>query len=169
VAVLPDHSCLFKTADDVQWNVGCTQPCSRDGLSTVHIHSQVPEIVHHFFSSVISGLEKKANEHGYNIMIGLSNDMLKKEQELIKAFTNGSVDGLIISLSKESLQKQEYSHLTELLRNEFPLVFFDRAPKEMPVHKKSETSCINHRHRVLAEAFFPSRVRWGHQREGTWI
>ncbi len=95
----------------------------------------VPEIVHHFFSSVISGLEKKANEHGYNIMIGLSNDMLKKEQELIKAFTNGSVDGLIISLSKESLQKQEYSHLTELLRNEFPLVFFDRAPKEMPVHK----------------------------------
>lgn len=46
VAVLPDHSSLFKTADDVQWNVGCTQPCSRDELNTVHIHSQVPEIVH---------------------------------------------------------------------------------------------------------------------------
>lgn len=46
VTVLPDHSSLFKTADDVQWNVSCTQPCSRDELSTAHIHSQVPKIIH---------------------------------------------------------------------------------------------------------------------------
>lgn len=95
----------------------------------------IPEIVHHFFSSVINGLEEKANEFGYNLMIGLSKDKLQKEEELIKAFTNGSVDGLIISLSKESMQKHQYSHIEELVKNEFPLVFFDRAPKEIPVHK----------------------------------
>ncbi len=95
----------------------------------------VPEIVHHFFSNVISGLEEKANEHNYNIMIGLSNDQLKKEKELIEAFTNGSVDGLIISLSKESLQKKDFSHIQQLKEQGFPLVFFDRAPDNLSVNK----------------------------------
>ncbi len=95
----------------------------------------VPEIVHHFFSTVISGLEEKANEYNYNVMIGLSNDQLKKEKELIEAFTNGSVDGLIISLSKESMQKKNFAHIEKLINQGFPLVFFDRAPEELPVNK----------------------------------
>ena len=33
----------------------------------------IPEIVHHFFTTVISGIEQLANENGYNVIICLSN------------------------------------------------------------------------------------------------
>ena len=33
----------------------------------------IPQIVHHFFTKVISGIEHIANEKGYNVMICLSN------------------------------------------------------------------------------------------------
>ena len=135
----------------------------------------VPEIVHHFFSSVISGLEEKANDFGYNIMIGLSNDSLKKEKELINAFTNGSVDGLIISLSKESMQKHEYSHIKELINHEFPIVFFDRAPRELEVHKvlvddkeggyKATMHLLDHGVRFPTIISTPSHINVGKERE----
>ena len=32
----------------------------------------IPEIVHHFFSTVIDGIEQYANEKGYNVMVCLS-------------------------------------------------------------------------------------------------
>ncbi|NNL79821.1 MAG: LacI family DNA-binding transcriptional regulator, partial [Flavobacteriaceae bacterium] len=34
----------------------------------------IPEIVHYFFSKVIYGIENKALEKGYNVIIGLSNE-----------------------------------------------------------------------------------------------
>ena len=40
----------------------------------------IPEIVHHFFSRVISGIEKVANDKGYNVMICLSNESYEKEK-----------------------------------------------------------------------------------------
>ena len=95
----------------------------------------VPEIVHHFFSSVISGIETEANNKQYNIMIGLSNDRLIKEQQLINVLSNGSVDGLLISLSKESLEKSDFSHIERLIEQGFPIVFFDRVPPEHQLNK----------------------------------
>jgi LacI family transcriptional regulator len=135
----------------------------------------VPEIVHHFFSSVISGLEEKANDAGYNVMIGLSNDQLQKEKELIKAFTNGSVDGLVISLSKESMQRKEYNHINDLIKQEFPLVFFDRAPEDLPVHKvlvddfkggyKATKHLLDHGVKYPCILSTPSHINVGQERE----
>ena len=34
----------------------------------------IPEITHHFFSKVISGVEQAANKRGYNVMVCLSNE-----------------------------------------------------------------------------------------------
>jgi len=39
----------------------------------------IPEIVHHFFTTVITGIEKLANDKGYNVMICLSNESYEKE------------------------------------------------------------------------------------------
>ncbi|WP_442266542.1 LacI family DNA-binding transcriptional regulator [Tenacibaculum sp. ZS6-P6] len=86
----------------------------------------LPKIVHHFFSTVISGIEKVANERGYNIMVCFSNENQQKEIETINVLTNGSVDGLIVSIAKETLRNKALDHFYRLIENEMPIVLFDR-------------------------------------------
>jgi LacI family transcriptional regulator len=86
----------------------------------------IPQIVHHFFSTVISGIENIASERGYNVMICFSNNSYKREVENLEILTNGSVDGLLVSLSKETLENHESVHFQNLIENEVPLVMFDR-------------------------------------------
>ena len=68
----------------------------------------IPEIVHHFFSKVISGIELVANKRGYNVIIGLSNESFDKEVINMQMLANGSIDGFILSIAKETLQQQDY-------------------------------------------------------------
>lgn len=102
---------------------------------TMIIGIVIPEIVHHFFSRVISGVEKIANEKDYNVMICLSNESFYKEKLNIKMLTDGSVDGLLVSLSKETLEKRDYQHLKELSNYNVPLVLFDRVTDEIDCDK----------------------------------
>lgn len=87
----------------------------------------LPKIVHHFFSTVITGIEHIANEKGYNIMVCFSNNSQEKERETIAVLTNGSVDGLLVSIAKETLENKEFTHFNRLIEDEVPLVLFDRA------------------------------------------
>ncbi len=71
----------------------------------------IPEIVHHFFTTVISGIEQLANENGYNVIICLSNESYEKEVFNLEMLANGIVDGIIVSVSKESLKKGEFDSI----------------------------------------------------------
>ncbi|PIE48081.1 MAG: LacI family transcriptional regulator [Flavobacteriales bacterium] len=95
----------------------------------------IPQITHHFFTRVISGIEYVANQQDYNLMICLSKNRYEKEIETIEMLTNGSVDGLLISLAKETMEKGDYKHFEHLLEEDFPLVFFDRVPPGLNVDK----------------------------------
>jgi len=93
---------------------------------TMVIGIVIPEIVHHFFSRVISGIEKIANQRGYNVMICLSNESYDKELLNINMLADGSVDGLLVSIAKETLEKNEFSHFNQLIDDGIPFVLFDR-------------------------------------------
>ncbi|MFD0991888.1 LacI family DNA-binding transcriptional regulator [Tenacibaculum geojense] len=95
----------------------------------------LPKIVHHFFSTVISGIEKVANERGYNTMVCFSNEQQIKEVETINVLTNGSVDGLIVSIAKESLRNNDLNHFHNLIEDEMPLVLFDRVHSSLNCDK----------------------------------
>tara|TARA_R110002126_G_scaffold291415_1_gene452228 strand:+ start:13284 stop:14306 length:1023 start_codon:yes stop_codon:yes gene_type:complete len=86
----------------------------------------LPKIVHHFFSTVIMGIEDGANEKGYNIMVCFSNESYKKEVETLKVLSNGSVDGIIVSIASETLENKDFDHFKGLVSEEIPLVLFDR-------------------------------------------
>ncbi len=86
----------------------------------------VPDLLSNFFAMAIHGIETKANSKGYKIIICLSNESREKESESIKTLINGSVDGLIISLSKETQIIGDYGHFEEALKYNFPIVLFDR-------------------------------------------
>ena len=95
----------------------------------------IPEIVHHFFSRIISGIEKVANDKGYNVMICLSNESYEKEKLNVKMLADGSVDGLLVSISRETLKIGNFDHFKELEDYNIPLVFFDRVTEEIECDK----------------------------------
>ena len=59
----------------------------------------IPDIVHHFFTKVIKGVENYANAQGYNVIVGLSNESFSNEVINMEMLANGSIDGFIISMS----------------------------------------------------------------------
>ncbi|CAH0334585.1 Catabolite control protein A [Flavobacterium sp. CECT 9288] len=91
----------------------------------------IPEIVHHFFSTVINGVEQVANEHGYSVIICLSDDSFDKEVLNMEMLANGSIDGFIISLSKETQFKADFHHITEVINQGMPVVMFDRVTSDI--------------------------------------
>ena len=95
----------------------------------------IPEIVHHFFSKVIKGIEQVANKRGYNVIIGLSNESFDKEVINMQLLANGSIDGFILSISKETLLKQDYHHFTESIDQGMPIVMFDRVVNDIKCDK----------------------------------
>lgn len=83
----------------------------------------VPQLVHHFFSCVLSGIETMATEAGYNILLAQSNESYEQEVKIVHSFLAARVCGVIASLAKATSQ---YDHYQELLNNDIPIVFYDR-------------------------------------------
>ncbi len=91
----------------------------------------IPEIIHHFFATVISGVEHVANKKGYNVIVCLSDESFDKEVINMEMLANGSIDGFIISLSKETQQKRDFHHITEVINQGMPVVMFDRVTNDI--------------------------------------
>ncbi len=131
----------------------------------------LPTIVHHFFSTVIMGIEEGANEKGYHIMVCFSNESYKKEVETLKVLSNGSVDGLIVSIANETLKNKDFNHFTDLVSEEIPLVLFDRVVEEILCDKvvvddvgagyKATKHLLENGHKKIALITTPSHVNVG--------
>jgi LacI family transcriptional regulator len=98
---------------------------------TKNIAVIIPEIVHYFFATIIKGIEEVANLNGYNVVICLSDESFDKEVINMEMLANGSIDGFIISLSKETLFKKDFHHITEVINQGMPVVMFDRIANEI--------------------------------------
>ena len=91
----------------------------------------IPEIVHHFFATVISGIEHVANEKGYNVIVTLSDESFDKEVINMDMLANGSIDGFIMSLSKETQFRKDFHHISEVINQGMPVVMFDRVTNDI--------------------------------------
>lgn len=92
----------------------------------------VPQIVHHFFSSVISGIEEAAQEKGYNVMIFQSSEKYEREVDIAQTVQSNRAEGLLVSVSKTT---KSFKHFKDLMENDFPIVFFDRVCDELETDK----------------------------------
>ncbi|MEX0312780.1 MAG: LacI family DNA-binding transcriptional regulator [Allomuricauda sp.] len=102
---------------------------------TKNIGVVIPAIVHHFFTTVIRGIEKYANARGYNVIVCLSEESFDKEVINMEMLANGSIDGFIMSLSSETQQKGDFNHLKEVTEQGIPVVLFDRITNEIDCDK----------------------------------
>jgi len=102
---------------------------------TKNIGVIIPDIVHHFFTTVFRGIEKYANAKGYNVIVCVSDESFDKEVINMEMLANGSIDGFIMSLSSETQLKNDYNHLKEVTEQGIPLVLFDRVTDEVQCDK----------------------------------
>lgn len=86
----------------------------------------IPEVVHHFFSTIVNGIIEYAEKKGYLVIILQSNESFKLEKRQIDLLISKRVDGIMISLASTTT---DISHLQEVKELEIPLVMFDKISK----------------------------------------
>lgn len=83
----------------------------------------MPEIADSFFSLVINGIQSVAEKKGYHVLIYLSHEKYNNEKKILNEIHNGRVDGLLISISRETKNGDPIKRLQSA---GVPVVFFDR-------------------------------------------
>ncbi len=92
----------------------------------------VPNIVHQFFSKVITGIIEEAEKHGYFVITVQSNEKLETEKRQFKLLQQKKVDGILVSLSNETYR---FDHIESILQSKIPVVMFDKISKTVNCSK----------------------------------
>lgn len=95
----------------------------------------IPNILNSFFAKVFTGIEKVAESKGYNVIMCISNESIKKEIHALEILSNGTIDGFILSISKEAQTLNEYEHFKEIINDGTPIVMFDRTSEQVDCDK----------------------------------
>lgn len=92
----------------------------------------LPEIRHHFFSSVLNGIEDITYKAGYTIIVAKSNERYEREVVNTRALVSNQVAGLLVSVSQET---EKFEHFCILQQRGIPIVFFDRVLEDVEASK----------------------------------
>ncbi|UII78191.1 LacI family DNA-binding transcriptional regulator [Flagellimonas sp. CMM7] len=115
---------VLKAAKDLDYQPNIMAAALRSGKSKI-IGVIVPEVNNFFFSGIINGIEKIVSDSGYNIIISQSHESQEKENEALNSFLKLKVEGILISISKETT---DFSLIQKILDSKVPVIFFDRVP-----------------------------------------
>lgn len=103
--------------------------------STKTIGVILPTMLNYFFAQVFKGIEKTAIANGYKVITTISNESLTKEAEIVEMLSNGTIDGFILSMARETEMNDEYHHLKDTIDNGIPIVMFDRVAPDLDCDK----------------------------------
>lgn len=120
---------VLKTAAKLNYRRNKIASSLRSGQTGI-IGVIIPSAEINFFGSVVHGIESMANQHGYNVLIYQSNESCEHEQKGIETFLNARVDGIMVSIAKET---KDHTHFLNARKAKMPLVFFDRANDDLEI------------------------------------
>lgn len=95
----------------------------------------LPTVTNPFFAEVLHGIERTATDNDYDIIVCLSNENYTKEKKSLELLSNGSVDGFIIAVARESQVKKQTEHIDAILKSKIPVLMFDRVVNEINCDK----------------------------------
>ncbi|TCL61505.1 LacI family transcriptional regulator [Hydrogenispora ethanolica] len=81
----------------------------------------LPDVTNHFFTTLLRGAEDQANEDGFAVIFGNTDEDIQKEQTYIQMFLERRIDGLIIAPVSPKV-----INLKTVIKREIPLVLVDR-------------------------------------------
>ena len=92
----------------------------------------IPEIVHYFFSTIISGVIETAENFGYSVIVVQSNDDYKDEVKQLKLLLDKNVDGILLSLADNTIH---FRHIKDIIKEGTPFVLYDKISKLIDCNK----------------------------------
>lgn len=92
----------------------------------------VCEVANNYFSQAINGIESIAYNSGYHVIITQTHESAEREMANVQHLLSRQVDGLLISLSAQTVDTSVYE---QLHAKGFPIVFFDRIAQHIPTHR----------------------------------
>jgi LacI family transcriptional regulator len=95
----------------------------------------LPTVTNPFFAEVLHGIEMAATNNDYDIIVCLSNETLQKEERSLELLSNGSVDGFIMAVARESQVKEQTQHIQSIIDSKIPVLMFDRVVNEIKCDK----------------------------------
>jgi LacI family transcriptional regulator len=88
----------------------------------------VPDLENSFFSYIVDSMIDYATERNYYVILTVSREKENIEKQNIENLIGMRVDGLLVCLSEETIDKHIFSAVEKM---KIPLVFFDRAFENM--------------------------------------
>src|SRR5690554_3720556 len=117
---------IFKEAKDIDYRSNIFASNLRSKRTNT-IGVIVPRLNSPFQSSAIAGMEKAANEAGFNLLISQSLESRVKEAANARTMFNSRVDGLLVSLVDDP---EDIGHFAPFIKKKIPLMFYDRIPNQ---------------------------------------
>lgn len=122
---------VLKAAKELNYQPNNIAAALRKGKSHL-IGVIVPTADRAFFSSVVRGIDEIANKLNYKVIICQSYDDYDTEVETVNALTNARVDGVIVSISKKTLNTD---HFQRAIDKGIPVLLFDRTSDKLNVNQ----------------------------------
>lgn len=122
---------VLDVAEQLNYNPNPRSLSLRNGQSHI-IGVVMPEFVNSYFAEILIGMQRVLFAKGYSILIAQSNESAEIEEKNLKLFERNMVDGIMISMAKDSSNTAYYEHL---IKKEVPVVFFNRVPEDMSIPK----------------------------------
>ncbi len=86
----------------------------------------LPSLSKMLFSNILYGIEQKAKENAYKIIVSFSDDSNKTEKEITNQLFKSSIDGLIIIPCEETIKKNDFLHLNKIAENGIPTLLLSQ-------------------------------------------
>ena len=137
----------------------------------------LPNLLDHFFTRSIYGVEQFATANGYNVIIRQTHDELEKEIQAANTLLKSRVDGLIIAISKNT---QNFAHIEQFENMGTPVVYYARNPSfNLNCHKvlgntfqgsyEATKFLIERKHQKIAYLGGPKMINFTHDRFNGYI
>ena len=87
-----------------------------------------PNLSYHYFSAMLNNLEETAMQAGYSVLVTQTNESYVRETVCIENLLRSRVEGLIISLSRDTVH---LDHVEKLIKRGIPVILVDRTAESL--------------------------------------
>ncbi|REE02011.1 LacI family DNA-binding transcriptional regulator [Marinoscillum furvescens] len=92
----------------------------------------VPDLSIHFFARVVQGMQEVLADKDYALVLFDTKEQLESETMAVERCLRYRVDGILAAIT---MTTDKFDHFSHLIKQEVPLVFYDRVANFLPIPK----------------------------------
>ncbi|WP_298487770.1 LacI family DNA-binding transcriptional regulator [uncultured Maribacter sp.] len=97
----------------------------------------IPSVLDRFSAKLFIGIEKVAYSKGYNAILSTSNYNKEREAHNVDILIEKGVDGIIVSLTEDTITSENYSHIERARNRGISVVLANKVPEDLAFNKVS--------------------------------